>query len=420
MLIQMRWNPYFARIDLVKNDDSGAGVSYYIRNVSGSRENAPIPPSQALELANIVDWYSQEAVPYYAQEMYLNEESEHKLVLLRDYQFKEDKLESFKDNLVSNKELIEQVADERLKKFIKNNRDKHINNIVQTIQANQYRIINHNQSGNILVQGCAGSGKTMILAHRLSFWLFRMQDKLDVSDALIISPTKILSREMTRLDLNINQAKFMSNFDFNKYLISHICEQLNIDGHLEGGYLSNNSLDDDIVARIYSNRFSDEMADDIDLIMEKEDGALVEEFTGYANRDVNRKFNEVFTSRKEIDHAGQEKYAGTYQDLLGYLGKLSHLDLLDYQNNLIRFTEELEEHEQTVKDLSLELKKQKRILNYFVKGVALTHGEYVRATPKNARNPVWGLERGIGPVPGRSWGIFPAGGRFQPGPGHSG
>lgn len=59
LMINMRWNPYFARIDLVKSADQDVGFFYCIEDVTGSKEKAPIPPSQALELANIVDRYSR-------------------------------------------------------------------------------------------------------------------------------------------------------------------------------------------------------------------------------------------------------------------------------------------------------------------------------------------------------------------------
>jgi DNA helicase IV len=41
--------------------------------------------------------------------------------------------------------------------------------IIKSIQSNQNSIIRENHKSNIIVQGCAGSGKTMILLHRLSY-----------------------------------------------------------------------------------------------------------------------------------------------------------------------------------------------------------------------------------------------------------
>ena len=230
-LIPMKWHPYFARIDLVESNNPENGVSYYLTGDTSSKNGINV--MDIIQLDNVVDWRSEEAVPFYQQDMYSNEESEIKLVLRREYEINNLKLVSIEDNLNSDKELIDQVADERLIQHIKNNRDKHIKNIIQTIKTNQYRIISHNQNRNILVQGCAGSGKTMILAHRLTFWLFRLKEQLKIEDAFIVSPTKLLSLEMTRLDLNINKANFMTNLEFNKYLIEHICQELNIDANLE-------------------------------------------------------------------------------------------------------------------------------------------------------------------------------------------
>lgn len=62
-----------------------------------------------------------------------------------------------------------------------------IKDIVLTIQENQNEIVNANENNNIIVQGCAGSGKTMVMMHRLS----RLQNwvkAFDPKEVLIITP----------------------------------------------------------------------------------------------------------------------------------------------------------------------------------------------------------------------------------------
>lgn len=65
------------------------------------------------------------------------------------------------------------VADEFLLDVMRENRANHeITDIIQSIQSNQNRIIRQTADKSMIVQGCAGSGKTMILLHRLSYLKF--------------------------------------------------------------------------------------------------------------------------------------------------------------------------------------------------------------------------------------------------------
>ncbi|MHB1453751.1 MAG: helicase domain-containing protein [Saccharofermentanales bacterium] len=65
------------------------------------------------------------------------------------------------------------VADEFLLDVMRENRSNHeITDIIQSIQSNQNRIIRQTADKSMIVQGCAGSGKTMILLHRLSYLKF--------------------------------------------------------------------------------------------------------------------------------------------------------------------------------------------------------------------------------------------------------
>ena len=60
--------------------------------------------------------------------------------------------------------------------------------IISTIQENQNAIIDSPFKDNLIVQGCAGSGKTMILLHRLSALKYNHQD-FNFNDAVILTPS---------------------------------------------------------------------------------------------------------------------------------------------------------------------------------------------------------------------------------------
>lgn len=61
--------------------------------------------------------------------------------------------------------------------------------IIATIQENQNAIVDEKFKQNLVVQGCAGSGKTMVLLHRLSSLKYN-HPEYDFSEALILTPNE--------------------------------------------------------------------------------------------------------------------------------------------------------------------------------------------------------------------------------------
>jgi len=77
-------------------------------------------------------------------------------------------------------------------------------NIIASIDRRQDKIIRHDIDGNMIIQGCAGSGKTQILFHRLAY--FRVGNKpVNWSKMQVISPGKAFRHHISSLiaDLNI-------------------------------------------------------------------------------------------------------------------------------------------------------------------------------------------------------------------------
>lgn len=73
-----------------------------------------------------------------------------------------------------------------------NTRKKHhsLIDIYVTIQENQNKIVDAPFKKNVIVQGCAGSGKTMVLLHRLSSLKYNHPEFDFTSDALILTPNE--------------------------------------------------------------------------------------------------------------------------------------------------------------------------------------------------------------------------------------
>lgn len=92
-------------------------------------------------------------------------------------------------------------ADELLsKKLGENRKNARLQNIISTLQQKQYDIVSKGVEESFIVQGCAGSGKTQCLLHRL-FYLRRVLDKRGWDKVLFITPTQLFrnySAELVR------------------------------------------------------------------------------------------------------------------------------------------------------------------------------------------------------------------------------
>lgn len=151
----------------------------------------------------IVDWADPKASLYYQYQMYIGQ-TDVGLKLVRDVDIENGYYLGYRDifNLTGkgdNSGFIKGINDEHLNRVIASNReDKHVHDIIQTIQNNQYNIITTDKRKNVLVLGCAGSGKTMILLHKIRY--MKYNDKsLDMKKVIVISPTNLLEHENREL-----------------------------------------------------------------------------------------------------------------------------------------------------------------------------------------------------------------------------
>lgn len=178
--------PYFARMDVV--DDKEGYNAYYI----GKKGDVNL---------EIVDWRAPLAVRYYQKSRisFTIGEYEYRAVLRRALSVKNGKLLDFKNEYLSVKDVLtpEEIAgrdeeilfDPYLRSIIKSRKDDtKIRDIIETIQEKQFDIITKPERKSFILQGCAGSGKTMILLHRLSYLMYN-NEKLSPRDVLVITPS---------------------------------------------------------------------------------------------------------------------------------------------------------------------------------------------------------------------------------------
>lgn len=255
--VDIRRNPYFARIDYEEKE-----IRYIGKN--------------AIEDL-VIDWRDKICNLYYQHSIYIGN-SQYNLSLVRDFDIVSGIYCGFADKYSrkgeygsdDNKNVI---SDEFLIKIINANRgNKKTHDIIQTIQHNQYEIITYDPSVSILVQGCAGSGKTMIMFHRLSYMIFNNQD-LDINNIFIISPTRLLNIEGNELSrtLKVNDTIRMAMNSFDAYIIRKYYIDNDTYNHNKfENVLSNNVLNPDFVKHVYSIDYIQSFKENLlDLILAK-------------------------------------------------------------------------------------------------------------------------------------------------------
>lgn len=178
--------PYFARMDLV--DDKEGYNSYYI----GKRGD---------EKLEILDWRAPLARRYYqkSKTSFRINDYEYELILRRALRCKNGKVLDMKNEYLNLSRYLTKeeiggrdealVFDPFLKEILRSRKEKQeICDIIETIQEKQFGIITLPERDEFVVQGVAGSGKTMILLHRLSYIMYN-NESVRPTDVMVITPS---------------------------------------------------------------------------------------------------------------------------------------------------------------------------------------------------------------------------------------
>ena len=194
--------PYFGRIDF-EDKASGRMESLYIGR-GGIAKDATHQ--------QVVDWRAPVAAAYYENGL---GECQYPapggktvpidLKRKRTYEIDQGKLSDYYDSeVISN--------DELLTKYLARNKQAVLGEIVATIQKEQNQIIRRSPYHNTIVQGAAGSGKTTVAMHRISFILYNYAERFRPEDFYIVGSNRILLNYITGVlpDLDVYGVRQMT------------------------------------------------------------------------------------------------------------------------------------------------------------------------------------------------------------------
>lgn len=102
--------------------------------------------------------------------------------------------------------------DDLLTKYLAKNKQAVLGEIVATIQKEQNEIIRKSPYHNTIVQGVAGSGKTTVAMHRISYILYNYEERFKPDDFYIVGSNRILLNYITGVlpDLDVYGVRQMT------------------------------------------------------------------------------------------------------------------------------------------------------------------------------------------------------------------
>ncbi len=196
---------YFARMDLnTEYEKENYYEKFYI-----AKDTEPIEIEDGITL---IDWRSPLGDFYYNTEVneLTRDKYFYKVLLKRKFGFLPFR---YWNSYIANNDFFKEgMADEFLMQILLEKRNSNkLTDIIYSIQSNQNKIIRTKSNENFIVQGCAGSGKTMILLHRLTY--LKYNNLLPEYDKIkIIAPSKVFKDfigELSR-DLDISEIEQIS------------------------------------------------------------------------------------------------------------------------------------------------------------------------------------------------------------------
>ena len=240
--------PYFARMDLI--DDKEGYNSYYI----GKKGDVKL---------EILDWRTPVARRYYQKSCssFTFGEYEYKTILRRAIRTKSGKVLDFKNEYLSLRDYLspeeiadrdeENILDPFLREIIKNRKEESsVKDIIETIQEKQYEIITRPEKGNFVLQGCAGSGKTMVMLHRLSYLMYNNEEILP-RDVLVITPSNSFNAFIDELAaiLDLDRVKTVTIYQYFLQVLKN--EKIDLEGKIDPTQKEN----EEYLQYVYSPQF---------------------------------------------------------------------------------------------------------------------------------------------------------------------
>ena len=185
-LIRIKPKPFFAKI--VFSEDGCQEETYYVGLKNIKNNNNEVVIDWRVPVASLLYFSSLGKTSYDAPIGKINVN----LLLKRQFRLIPDKIVSYIDTDTK-------IDDNFLQDILSQNTTYYMHNIVQSIQEEQNSIIRRPPQQSVIIDGIAGSGKTSIAMHRISYILYCDKGKTTSKNVLVVSPNKLFSSYISEL-----------------------------------------------------------------------------------------------------------------------------------------------------------------------------------------------------------------------------
>ena len=243
-LYEYSGQPYQYRVDIVAG---GTTEVYYV----GSQD---IKLDGKVQVVSANSKFGRELIHYQTIKIAKDGE-EYSIKLSRQFDIKDAALYGYA-NLRTDEDIIfrKGITDPFLVRVLNMRKRQHnLIDIFVTIQENQNTIVDADFKKSLIVQGCAGSGKTMVLLHRLSSLKYNHPEFDFSSDALILTPNDHFTLHIKGLAESL-QIGSINRTSVEKYYAS-VLEKYSKEMKPAGAISSEMSVKQIFVDFIYSDEF---------------------------------------------------------------------------------------------------------------------------------------------------------------------
>lgn len=361
--------PYFARMDAT-DDKEGYNV-YYI----GKKGDLNL---------GIVDWRAPLSRRYYqkSQRYFSINEYNYEVILRRALRTKAGKVLGFSNENLNVKGYLtkeeiggrdaESVLDPYLREIIKARKDEEaVRDIIETIQEKQYDLITRPERENFIVQGCAGSGKTMVLLHRLSYLLYN-NEVLQAKDVLVITPSRSFNSFIEELS-QVLELDMVRTFTLQDYFVAVLSQAgIEVSENLNG-----EPENEEYCAYLYSDQYPQDVKKTLQKIYKEIYGL----FTSDECRDFALQILSDCREQKEAYYRIKNASLRLRRTVLG--------EIRETPEGTMRYTKPFRDFMNGVLEiedfLSLELEEKERTQAYFYKQLGRFYKSAAFVTAKSEK-----------------------------------
>ena len=196
-LKKMKDSPYFARIDF-QEEDEYESEAFYIGKFG-------LTDLEFFEQV-ICDWRSDVASVYYNHEpgpaSYQSPVGaiDGELKRKRQFQIERGEMQGCFDTTVS-------IGDRFLQRILSGHAGAQMKTIVDSIQQKQNEIIRDTDHSVVVINGCAGSGKTSIALHRIAYLMYHARKTLSAKECIIFSPNSLFENYIASVLPDLGEEK---------------------------------------------------------------------------------------------------------------------------------------------------------------------------------------------------------------------